>query len=1273
MQQLFISIYDLFRRQRLLFWVLFLTSLGAWTFLASRITLRQDIAAMMPESEDIKSMNDVIGRTETGEQIIFMLSAQGADPDKLIDAAGSLADAILQHCGQWTDTIILEPGGHAAEEALADIFRTYTPIFLTEADYLELNELCKPENIQRKLAENRKLLLSPASIVYKRMVASDPVGLTGLIWKKLETLQTGNSYEIYDGHLFSDSGRKINFFLKPRYKATETGINKNFFRELDKTLAQWQQEHPGLQAYYFGGPAVAAGNAAQMQTDTIVTLSVTIILLIALTYYFFKRKRTPLLLLVPVVYGAAMGLGIVYLVQGTLSVIALGAGAIILGIAIDFSIHFLAHARNTTDLRETVRQLSHPLTVGSFTTIAAFLSLRLAETPLLNDLGLFAAASLTGAALCTLIFLPHLPIGNVRREMRETFFDRIALRRPEKNKWLLLLIVILTPVFLYFSFNVRFDDDLMNLNYLSPELKKAQEEISKENAAALSSVFVIAKGQQEDSALQLLEQAKPLLDSFSEAGHIRSSNNPSLLIPSLATQQKRIDRWNQYWTQERKVQLLADINAAARQEGYTAHAFDDFVRILNHAYDPLDATSSEQLKRLYPAGFATNDTDHYVITSLQVPPAYRTTVLEQLSKIPGITVTDRQQGASRLLEILNSDFNGIALYSSMIVLFALLIGYGRIELALMSFLPMAISWVWILGIMSLLGLEFNVVNIIISTLIFGLGDDYTIFTTDGLVEKYKSGANRLRSVRAAVYLSVTTVIIGLGVLLLARHPALKSIAFISVVGILCVVFISQTLQPFLFNSFIQNRTDKKFMPFTLWSFIKSTFAFLYFFTGSMVLTLFGIFFTKLWPFGKEKGKYWLHVWISRGTWSMMYLMANVRKRVINRHLADFSKPAVYIANHSSFLDILCTTMLHPRMILLTNKWVWRSPVFGAVVRMAEYYPVAEGADDSLAPLNDLVQRGYSIVVFPEGTRSADGNIKRFHKGAFYIAEKLHLDIVPLLLHGIHYTMQKGDWLLKDGTTSVYYYPRITPDDSTYGATYSERAKNLGRWMRHKLAGIKEKEETPTYFREQLLRSYTYKGPILEWYCRVKTKLEHNYESFHALLPRQGHFYDLGCGYGFMSYMLHWAAPDRHFTGIDYDGEKIETAQHNYLRDEHVRFIQEDLTAFTPQICDGIIINDVLHYLLPEQQEQLLERCTDALVAGGLLIVRDGVSELGRRHKTTRLTEVFSTKIFSFNKTQNELHFISRSFIENFAQKHGLTLQVIDPGKVTSNLVFVLKK
>ncbi|MBS1690593.1 MAG: MMPL family transporter, partial [Bacteroidetes bacterium] len=336
------------------------------------------------------------------------------------------------------------------------------------------------------------------------------------------------------------------------------------------------------------------------------------------------------------------------------------------------------------------------------------------------------------------------------------------------------------------------------------------------------------------------------------------------------------------------------------------------------------------LKSFYPGSFATDKNNRYAIAAIKVPQEHRKEVFAALSRQNSVTVTDKQQSAAQLVKVLNSDFNSIALYSTLIVFFALLIGYGRIELTLFSFLPMAISWVWILGLMSLLGLKFNIVNIIISTLIFGLGDDYSIFTMDGLMEKYKHGTHKLTSVRAAVYVSAVTVFIGLGVLLLAKHPALRSIAFTSVTGMLCVLFISQTLQPFLFNIFIQNRANKRFQPFTLWSLLRSSFAFLYFVTVSLITTLLGIILTRLWPFKKsEKAKYLYHCCISLSTKSLVYIMANVRKRIYNLPGEDFQKPAVFIANHSSFLDILFTTMLNPKLVLLTNHWVWRSPVFGA--------------------------------------------------------------------------------------------------------------------------------------------------------------------------------------------------------------------------------------------------------------------------------------------------------------------------------------------------------
>src|SRR5262249_40393310 len=157
---------------------------------------------------------------------------------------------------------------------------------------------------------------------------------------------------------------------------------------------------------------------------------------------------------------------------------------------------------------------------------------------------------------------------------------------------------------------------------------------------------------------------------------------------------------------------------------------------------------------------------------------------------------------------------------------------------------------------------------------------------------------------------------------------------------------------------------------------------------------------------------------------------------------NFSRPCVMIANHQSFLDILVMTMLYPKVILLTNNWVWNSPVFGRLVKIAGYYPVDRGIENSIDYLRQQVEEGFSIAVFPEGTRSFDDQIRRFHKGAFYIAEKLNLDILPILIHGTGYTMSKSDFLLKDGFITIKYLPRVQAIDLYHGVDYTEKAKYL---------------------------------------------------------------------------------------------------------------------------------------------------------------------------------------------------------------------------------------
>lgn len=165
--------------------------------------------------------------------------------------------------------------------------------------------------------------------------------------------------------------------------------------------------------------------------------------------------------------------------------------------------------------------------------------------------------------------------------------------------------------------------------------------------------------------------------------------------------------------------------------------------------------------------------------------------------------------------------------------------------------------------------------------------------------------------------------------------------------------------------------------------------------------------------------------------------------VDNQFGEDFKKPALIICNHQSQLDLMVQLSQTNKIIFLTNDWVWKNPIFGAIVRCAEYYPVSMRLENLIPKLKELVDRGYSISVFPEGTRSETGEINRFHKGIFHIADTLNLDILPLVVYGTGKVMPKYGWLIKKWPIWLQVGKRINQEDLTaLGTTLRAQAKNL---------------------------------------------------------------------------------------------------------------------------------------------------------------------------------------------------------------------------------------
>ncbi len=1282
MANLFLHIYQYFAANRKVFFAVFISLFLITGFFALKIKPEEDISKILPKDRQSEKLNELLQHARFADRLVLMVSLKDSghrSPELLAAFSDSFATLVRNRYPELIRSVEERINDSLAPQ-LTDIIIRNLPVFLEADDYSLFDSLDNRQQLKEILSRDIRTLSSPSGFALKSVISRDPVGITYPAFKKIRQLQYDENFDLYDGHIISKEGRYMLVFIGPAYPSNNTGKNSRLLSGIEQTLSSLQSgRFENIETSYFGTVAVAAGNALQLRRDSILTMAITAFFLIFFIAWYFKKKRAPLLILLPVLLGALFSLSLIYWIKGTISVIALAAGSVVLGIAINYSLHVYNHFRHRLDMRVVIEDLSFPLTIGGLTTIGGFLCLQFVQSEILKDLGLFAAFSLIGASLSSLIFLPHLIADPRAGESpkyaeRDSWILRLADYHPEKNRWLLVLIFILTILFGFFVNRVGFDQDMMHMNYMPESLKKSEAVLNHISAYSLQSVYLVTDGSNLEDALKKQEYVNEKIGELQKSSVIKKSTGIFQLLLSDSLQQKRIEYWNRYWTEDKKSRLLRDLKQTGDSLGFSATAFIPLNQLLNNSYHSLTPAETELLRKDFANDYIIEKKNQVsLISLLKVEPQDKKEVYNAFAKTPEVTVIDKQYMTSRLLGIVSADFGQIGWMTSILVFLVLLLTYGRIELALVSFIPMVIAFIWILGIMGMAGLQFNIVNIILSALIFGLGDDYSLFIMDGLLQEYKTGKKNLSSYKSSIVLSAVTTLAGLGVLIFARHPALRSIALISITGILSVVLIAQVLIPFFFQFLITNRVNKGLFPWTASGLFKSVFSLSYFALGSWIVTAIGYFLIKWNPLAGARARFIYHRILSSYTWSVLYIMGNVKKKIINPENEDFSRPCVMIANHQSFLDILVMTMLHPKVILLTNNWVWNSPVFGRLVRMAGYYPVAEGIENSIDYMAKQVEAGYSIAVFPEGTRAADEQIKRFHKGAFFIAEKLELDLLPVLIHGTGYTMSKGDFLLKDGFINIRYLPRIKSGDLYFGVDYTEKAKFLGRYFRQQYDLFKEECEPPRFFREKLIYNFIYKGPVLEWYLRVKIRLEKDYQLFHGLLPKKGLILDIGCGYGFMSYMLQFAAPERDLIGYDYDEEKIAVAGHCFSRNEHIHFMRSDVRALEIGPANAIILSDVLHYLDPDEQGTLIRKCMSVLKPEGVLLIREGDRDMEKKHRRTRLTEFFSTRFFSFNKTDGRrLHFLSGQTIRQLASGSQMTCHSVDQSDHTSNQVFIIR-
>ena len=739
------------------FHVLTLIGLGALTvlsaFLVFKIELKTDLMDLLPQNnpamDRFRSLTKDFGSLDNLTIVI-------ASKDKKALEYSALAEDIAN---RLTLSGLAEYADYNALNRNTGLL-AFT-LFLDRPSVELLKNRLTPQGIDEQVRRNKERLLTPfASPLEAEFIGSDPLDIRSIVLASLSK-DTPNAAS-QQGYYVSKDSSLLLIMVKPTGSYRDMASIKRFRLALAPMLQEAAKGYKDNEDLSIGlaGPYAIAMEANERMPREVFVNAITSAVLVLLLFKFVFRKRLAAVALASVTLVAALvwTLGAAYLIFGELNMVSSIVTAMLMGLGIDYVVHVFG--RSETEYKATgilrgaieaaMGKTAPGVVTGALTTSAAFFCIVITSFQGLHNLGIIAGIGVMACLASTLILMPALMTLIERLRKGLLFSDRQALlgtslvsritnTHPGYVIGASALFIAISAAGLGF---LRFDNSPEATGTVKSEALMMSERVSRAFNVGVNPLAITVTGANEADLMARYEKMSGALARLKKQGTIQGFASLERFVPSLSRQTATLNALKEAGQFESidAIKLEKTLKTTMQKHGFNLVATDDYSAYaanisaamkVNTALTPyeLSKATGGKIRHFYNASAL--KAVAYVYSNSQKGIWTEGELSLVAREVNGLGSGFELTGAPMMFASLKTSIIKESVAASLVSLVLIvLIVYAQfrtIRRTIMVLVPLCAGFLVTLGLMGLVGLNFNFINIAALPLLLGIGFDYGVY------------------------------------------------------------------------------------------------------------------------------------------------------------------------------------------------------------------------------------------------------------------------------------------------------------------------------------------------------------------------------------------------------------------------------------------------------------------------------------------------------------------------------------------------------------------